>query len=298
MKKNSLLKIISALLVIPAVLLLAACSKSTTTTTTTTTTSATVQTTLPTTNTTTTTTSNAQLTVNTSSSAALGTFLVDGKGMTLYWTTKDAVGVSNITGTTLANWPVFFTVNITLPGGLNASNFGSITRADGTMQTTYKGWPLYYYIGDKAAGDTKGQGLANVWFVVNPTATAPVAPATTTTTTTAATTTTTTTITTTATSTVNPVTINLAAQNVAFNTNSITVAAGASITVNFNNMDSVPHNFAVYTNSTATTIIFQGAVITGPTTTTYKFTAPTTPGTYFFRCDVHPTIMTGTFIVQ
>lgn len=38
--------------------------------------------------------------------------------------------------------------------------------------------------------------------------------------------------------------------------------------------------------------------MTGPATTTYTFTAPSTPGTYFFRCDVHPTVMTGQFIVQ
>ena len=59
----------------------------------------------------------------------------------------------------------------------------------------------------------------------------------------------------------------------------------------------VPHNFAVYTDATASTAIFTGAVVTGPTTTTYTFTAPSTPGSYFFRCDVHPTIMTGQFIV-
>ena len=95
------------------------------------------------------------------------------------------------------------------------------------------------------------------------------------------------------------VTIDLVAQNLAFNMGTITVPAGAKVTVNFNNMDAaVPHNFAVYTNSSAATSIFVGSIITGPTKTTYTFTAPTTPGTYFFRCDVHPTIMTGTFVVQ
>jgi len=60
----------------------------------------------------------------------------------------------------------------------------------------------------------------------------------------------------------------------------------------------VPHNFAVYTDSSSTTPIFKGPIVTGPTTTTYTFTAPSTPGSYFFRCDVHPTTMTGTFVVQ
>ncbi len=89
------------------------------------------------------------------------------------------------------------------------------------------------------------------------------------------------------------------AQNIAFNMSTITVKAGAPVTVNFNNMDSgIPHNFAVYTNSAATQSIFVGQVVTGPATMTYNFTAPATPGTYFFRCDIHPTIMTGQFIVQ
>jgi len=64
-------------------------------------------------------------------------------------------------------------------------------------------------------------------------------------------------------------------------------------------MDSgIPHNFAVYTDSSATNTIFKGQVITGPETVTYTFTAPAQAGTYFFRCDIHPTVMTGQFIVQ
>jgi len=93
------------------------------------------------------------------------------------------------------------------------------------------------------------------------------------------------------------VTINLTAQNMAFDKSSMTVPAGASVTINFNNKDSIPHNFALYTNSGAGTSIFVGQIISA-TTVTYKFTAPTTPGNYFFRCDVHPTSMTGTFVVQ
>jgi plastocyanin len=70
------------------------------------------------------------------------------------------------------------------------------------------------------------------------------------------------------------------------------------VTVHFNNKDSgVPHNFAVYTNSSASKSVFVGNIISGPGTVTYTFTAPTTPGNYFFRCDVHPQ-MTGTLVVQ
>lgn len=93
-------------------------------------------------------------------------------------------------------------------------------------------------------------------------------------------------------------TVDLAAQNLEFSQSEITVQAGALVTVNFNNMDAgIPHNFAVYSDSSAAATIFQGQVVTGPTTTTYTFTAPSAPGSYFFRCDVHPETMTGTFTV-
>ena len=95
------------------------------------------------------------------------------------------------------------------------------------------------------------------------------------------------------------VTVNLSAKNIAFSLVTIQVSAGAMVMVNFDNQDaSTPHNFAVYTDSSATKSIFVGKVISGPSRTVYTFMAPSTPGTYFFRCDVHPTIMTGTFVVK
>ncbi len=95
------------------------------------------------------------------------------------------------------------------------------------------------------------------------------------------------------------VNIDLVSQNLAFDKKTITVPAGASVTINFNNKDSgIAHNFALYTDSTAATPIYVGQIVNGPAAITYTFTAPSTPGTYFFRCDVHPTTMTGSFIVQ
>jgi len=93
--------------------------------------------------------------------------------------------------------------------------------------------------------------------------------------------------------------ITVTAAGMAFDTSSITVSAGAHVTITFHNNDSgVPHNIAFYTSTAATSIIYKGARTTGVSTVTYTFDAPTTPGTYFFRCDVHPTTMTGEFIVQ
>ncbi len=126
-----------------------------------------------------------------------------------------------------------------------------------------------------------------------------VAPTTSSTTSTTTSTTTTTTSTTTTATGGQPVTIDLIAQNIAFNMSTITVPAGSSVTINFVNNDSVSHNFSLFTNSSASPpALFQGQVINGGQSIVYKFTAPGQPGTYFFRCDLHPTIMTGSFIVQ
>ena len=94
------------------------------------------------------------------------------------------------------------------------------------------------------------------------------------------------------------VVVNLIAKGIEFNSSKITVSAAANVTLNFDNQDSgIPHNVAIYTDNSAKTTIFQGKVITGPAMITYNFVAPTAPGTYFFRCDIHPQ-MNGQFIVK
>jgi len=102
------------------------------------------------------------------SDATLGNFLVDGKGMTLYFFTLDVNGQSNCTGGCVAAWPIYYAENIQPGDGINMSDFGTITRADGQKQTTYKNWPLYYYVGDKKAGDVTGEAVEKQWFVAKP----------------------------------------------------------------------------------------------------------------------------------
>jgi len=94
------------------------------------------------------------------------------------------------------------------------------------------------------------------------------------------------------------VTVNIAADNIAFDTSTITVPAGATVTMVFNNQDDgIPHNVAVYDSPLRSEAIFVGEIITGPAETTYTFTAPSEPGTYYFQCDVHPS-MNGDFVVE
>ncbi len=115
-------------------------------------------------------------TVKTSSKQGISSYLVDANGMTLYYFTRDTQGtassgsISTCTGSCTDIWPVFYAGTVSVPSNLNANNFGSLDRGSGVMQTTYKGWPLYYYYLDNATGDTKGHSVNGVWFLINPTA--------------------------------------------------------------------------------------------------------------------------------
>jgi glucose/arabinose dehydrogenase/plastocyanin len=92
--------------------------------------------------------------------------------------------------------------------------------------------------------------------------------------------------------------ITLTAANLVFDRSTISVPAGSAVVMTFINNDlNVPHNFALYTDSKAATKIFAGDFVVGVNTVTYTFTAPAVPGNYFFRCDAHPELMTGTFVV-
>src|ERR1700709_2347664 len=97
-----------------------------------------------------------------------GSILADGNGNTLYFFSLDADGKTACTAGCLAVWPVSYNAGTTFGAGLAASDFSSITRSDGSKQTTYKGWPLYTYTGDAAAGAVNGDGIEGAWFVAKP----------------------------------------------------------------------------------------------------------------------------------
>lgn len=94
-----------------------------------------------------------------------GNYIVDDKGNTLYFLTKDVMGNSSCIDDCLTNWPIFYQEKIIVSSGLSDLDFRAITRDDGKKQTTYKGWPLYYFSGDVNPGDIKGEGLNKVWFI-------------------------------------------------------------------------------------------------------------------------------------
>jgi predicted lipoprotein with Yx(FWY)xxD motif len=109
-------------------------------------------------------------TVNVSVNKFLGEYLVNQSGFALYYFSddSDANGASTCVDDCAAIWPPFYARVISLPDSLRIVDFATITRADGSKQTTFKGWPLYLYSRDSAAGDIFGNGQKGLWHIVDP----------------------------------------------------------------------------------------------------------------------------------
>lgn len=106
-------------------------------------------------------------TVKTANAGALGTILVDAQGMTLYRMTKENGNIV-CTGGCTAIWPPLLVTSGSPTPGAGVDALATITRPDGGTQVTYHGMPLYHYAHDAKAGDTNGQGVGGIWFVVSP----------------------------------------------------------------------------------------------------------------------------------
>ncbi len=105
-------------------------------------------------------------------SSSYGKVIFDGRGFVLYAFTKDGRGASTCSGACAKAWPPYV-----VPGraraaaGVKASLLGTIERADGKLQVTYDGRPLYYYVGDRRPGQILCQNVqefGGLWLVVRP----------------------------------------------------------------------------------------------------------------------------------
>jgi predicted lipoprotein with Yx(FWY)xxD motif len=96
----------------------------------------------------------------------LGAILVDGEGMTLYLFMPDAQGASQCVDSCASTWPPL-AGPATAGDGVDEALLGTADRPDGSAQVTYNGWPLYHFASDAAAGDTNGQGVGDIWYVVD-----------------------------------------------------------------------------------------------------------------------------------
>jgi predicted lipoprotein with Yx(FWY)xxD motif len=101
----------------------------------------------------------------------LGTILAYGSNkLTVYLFEGDKGKTSSCTGACAAAWPPV-TGKPQAGGAAMTSNLGTITRADGTTQVTYKGHPLYLFVKDKDDGDAYGEGVKAFgadWYVLAP----------------------------------------------------------------------------------------------------------------------------------
>lgn len=102
--------------------------------------------------------------------SAKGTIVVDGKGMSLYYFTKDTkdTKVSACLDGCLKAWPIAVASSATPVVEGVTGKVGTITSPDGKLQLTLEGMPLYYFAQDTKAGDILGQGVNSVWYLAAP----------------------------------------------------------------------------------------------------------------------------------
>ena len=107
-------------------------------------------------------------TIKTSFDKSRGTYLVCRSNLTLYYFQNDSTanGASTCYDECALLYTPFYVPKLSMPDNLKPIDFGMETRTDGRKQTTFRGWPLYYYAGDKAPGDFNGDGGA--WHIVDP----------------------------------------------------------------------------------------------------------------------------------
>jgi predicted lipoprotein with Yx(FWY)xxD motif len=99
------------------------------------------------------------------------TYLTGMSGRSVYLWVADTSDKSNCSGACAQAWPPVTTKGKPTAGaGVNAADLGTTMRSDGTEQVTYNGHPLYYFVADKTAGSTAGQGSSGFgakWWLVD-----------------------------------------------------------------------------------------------------------------------------------
>lgn len=97
-------------------------------------------------------------------------YLTDPAGMSLYIYLRDAANVSTCYGQCEVNWPPYTVPSrdVAAGPGVVGSLLGTTARRDGSYQVTFAGWPLYYHARDTEPGDTYGQTLGDVFFLISP----------------------------------------------------------------------------------------------------------------------------------
>jgi predicted lipoprotein with Yx(FWY)xxD motif len=100
--------------------------------------------------------------------SALGQILVGPDGRTLYAFTNDEAGTTTCLDACAVAWPPLPADGIDLAAVSNSGLLTTVDRPDGSKQVKAGKWPLYYFSGDAAPGETNGQGSGGKWFAVTP----------------------------------------------------------------------------------------------------------------------------------
>lgn len=109
-----------------------------------------------------------EATVDVAEVDAFGSILVDAEGLTLYMFDADEQDAdeSACDEECVENWPPLTVEDEVEPGDDVETDLSTFERADGSNQVAANGWPLYYWIGDDEPGDTAGQAIEDVWWVL------------------------------------------------------------------------------------------------------------------------------------
>jgi predicted lipoprotein with Yx(FWY)xxD motif len=104
--------------------------------------------------------------------SARGAILTGATGRALYLFEKDTGGKPACYGTCAQGWPPLLTTGTPMAAaGASTSLLGTVKRTDGTVQVTYAGHPLYYFVKDTKPGDISGEGLQAFgagWDLISP----------------------------------------------------------------------------------------------------------------------------------
>lgn len=103
-------------------------------------------------------------------SSSLGQIVADSSGRTVYAFTPDqAGGQPTCYDQCAATWPALTSAgSFTVGDGLDQSKFTTVVRTDNAgAQIKFGQYPLYYFAGDTAPGQTNGEGVGGKWFVVS-----------------------------------------------------------------------------------------------------------------------------------
>lgn len=92
-------------------------------------------------------------------------------------------------------------------------------------------------------------------------------------------------------------TVSVAASGTRFTTDCLAAPADQAFTISYDNRDAIGHNLVILESHTSTSVLFRADIFPGPKTSSFQVPA-LKAGSYVFHCEVHPSVMLGTFVVR